>query len=701
MLGGLCVVVALVSGYARTTVLDSDQFADRATSALGQPPVRDLIARQITDQAVLRAERDLVALRPLVQTAAGAIVATPAFQSLFRKAARDLHRTVFTRDRSTATLTIADVGVLLASALERLDPQAAKQLPAGFTAQVSAGDDALRALDAASVVDDVELLAWLTALGAVLLLAGAVAIAPQRRRAVVHVGIAIAVAGGIVVLAYQIARAEVLGRVALPADREAAGEVWDAFAADLRTWALVTLGAGTIMAAAAASLLRPVDVRQPLRRAWALATTVPTTPWRRVARALALIVAGALIIVERRWMLDVALILAGVYVLYQGVEELLRMITESSTRRSEAAAATAAAASDEPRGRRNLAPWLAGSLAALLIVVLIGAAVGTGGTKPASASTEITACNGHPELCDRRLDEVVFAGTHNAMSGATYPNWLFAQQERGLRGQLDDGVRALLIDAHFGQRVRGRVLTELNDKSQEAAKESLGPSGVAAALRIRDSLLGGNAPRGPRTTWLCHGFCEVGAIPLEKGLREVTDFLVANPHEVLVIVVQDEGPTPKDIAAAVDASGLRPFVYTGPVGPPWPTLRELIDSDQRVLMLYENGPGDPSVPWYHDAYRLMQETPYHFTKPSEFSCAPNRGPSDASLFLLNHWIDTSPAPRPSNAEKVNAYRPLLDRARACQRERQRLPNVIAVDFYRTGDLFKVVDTLNGIPADTK
>ncbi len=97
VLASLCLVVALLAGYLRTTVLDADQFADRATSALSEQPVRDLIARQITQQAVLRANRDLIAVRPLVETAAAAVVSTGAFQSLFHTAARDLHRTVFSR----------------------------------------------------------------------------------------------------------------------------------------------------------------------------------------------------------------------------------------------------------------------------------------------------------------------------------------------------------------------------------------------------------------------------------------------------------------------------------------------------------------------------------------------------------------------------------------------------------------------------
>jgi hypothetical protein len=94
----------------------------------------------------------------------------------------------------------------------------------------------------------------------------------------------------------------------------------------------------------------------------------------------------------------------------------------------------------------------------------------------------------------------------------------------------------------------------------------------------------------------------------------------------------------------------------------------------------------------------MQETPYHFRQPSELSCVPNRGGTAGSLFLMNNWIDTTPAPKPSNAALVNAYDALLARARKCQAARGRRPTVIAVDFYRTGDLFRAVRRLNGVAA---
>jgi hypothetical protein len=129
----------------------------------------------------------------------------------------------------------------------------------------------------------------------------------------------------------------------------------------------------------------------------------------------------------------------------------------------------------------------------------------------------------------------------------------------------------------------------------------------------------------------------------------------------------------------------------------------MIDSGHRLLVLAENRAG--AAPWYQPVYeRLVQETPFSFsrtrqlTDPAELdaSCRPQRGSGGAPLLLVNHWINTDPLPRPGNAAIVNAYGPLLRRARACERIRRRAVNLLAVDFYERGDLFKVVDTLNGV-----
>ena len=64
--------------------------------------------------------------------------------------------------------------------------------------------------------------------------------------------------------------------------------------------------------------------------------------------------------------------------------------------------------------------------------------------------------------------------------------------------------------------------------------------------------------------------------------------------------------------------------------------------------------------------------------------------------MVNNWVDTTPVPRASSAEVVNAHAALLQRAETCRRLRHRLPNLVAVDFYKHGDVFGVVRTLNGV-----
>jgi hypothetical protein len=50
----------------------------------------------------------------------------------------------------------------------------------------------------------------------------------------------------------------------------------------------------------------------------------------------------------------------------------------------------------------------------------------------------------------------------------------------------------------------------------------------------------------------------------------------------------------------------------------------------------------------------------------------------------------------SNARQVNARPFLTNRLQTCRRIRGRLPNLVAVDFYRQGDPLATVDALNGV-----
>ena len=106
-------------------------------------------------------------------------------------------------------------------------------------------------------------------------------------------------------------------------------------------------------------------------------------------------------------------------------------------------------------------------------------------------------CNGHAELCDRRFDEVAYVASHNAMSVARLPGWFIPEQLDPIPEQLDQGVRALLVDVWSGRQAGSVVRTSPSSYAEAIAvtTEELGPEVAAAAGRIADSLAG--VPEGP------------------------------------------------------------------------------------------------------------------------------------------------------------------------------------------------------------
>ncbi len=690
VLASLAIVLALVTAYVRHAFVDSDQFANRATVALRDSSVRSVIAQKLTDEVILKNKADLIAARPIIESVASDVVGGRAFTNLFRKAVRDAHGALFKRDQNTVTLTIADVGAVLAAALEQVRPEVARQL--GSTERVELVERNIGSLSAtlADIAERVQMLAVLLLVLSLALVAGALLLSRNRRQTVVELGVGAAVAGVLLVAAYSALRSIAVDQVHGPDEQAAARAVWDAFLGDLRTAAWILAACGVVVAAAAASLIEPRPFGRPLRVAVDWVAREPRRPAYRVLRGAALVAAGVVVLLARDAVVALLVSALGIYLIYEGVSAVLRLVY----RPDEKAQAEVAAR----RLGRRLAPV---AIAGLVIAVLVGAFFASGGTT--TAAPAIGGCNGHRELCDRRLDEVALVATHNSMS-VPLPGWYSSMQERPIGDQLDDGVRGLMIDTHYADKLpNGKFRTYFGSADQlrqQAKLDGVSDDTLAAAQRIRDRL--GFEGEGERGMYLCHSFCELGATRLDSVLDDLHTFLVAHPGAVVVVINQDY-VTPEDFVAAVKDAGVAEFAYTRPVSSPWPTLREMVDSGKRVVFLAETEAG--GAPWYQLAYDgITEETPYSFnkvaqlTKPANLaaSCAANRGSEGSPFFLLNHWITTDPLPLPSQATEVNAYDALLKRARDCQRIRKHLPNLVAVNFYLRGDVFRVVDTLNGL-----
>jgi hypothetical protein len=265
-------------------------------------------------------------------------------------------------------------------------------------------------------------------------------------------------------------------------------------------------------------------------------------------------------------------------------------------------------------------------------------------------SLAIGRCNEFPALCDRAFDAIAHPTTHNAMSNQE-EGWLGPNQTFSVTHQLEDGVRALMLDTWY---------------------------------------FGGDAV-------LCHGGdvfpCDLtGMKPLVDGLIEIREFLEQRPNEVVSIIFESyisEADTLSDFIA----SGLIDYVRAQPVADPWPTLRELIGAGERLIVFTDDSA--VSLPWHHYVWDFAWETHFSFQQPDDFSCNINRGSMSNRLFILNHFL-TNLIGSPTLADMVNHNPLFIDRAEQCQAESGRLPNFVTVDFYDIGDLFNVVDSLNGL-----
>ena len=169
------------------------------------------------------------------------------------------------------------------------------------------------------------------------------------------------------------------------------------------------------------------------------------------------------------------------------------------------------------RRRRVAAP----SLVALIVLLCSGCGGGLQATGQES-------CNGSPELCSRPLNDAFFAGTDNSFASSDEPGWYFANQTYPIPRQLRDGIRAFLIDIHYGVRdpANGRVRTDLAAEGSDRNKvaEQL----PASALRVADRVAGGiglGAPNGiPRAVSLSHPLRAGGRAPGAGTGCEIASF---------------------------------------------------------------------------------------------------------------------------------------------------------------------------------
>lgn len=682
-LGALLVLAGALTSYTSRALFNGDAFADRLAASLADDRVAGFAAGQITD-AVIAQRPDLTAVRPVLLGLVQAVVRTEAFRAVARRGARAAHQSLLEGSAGQLVVSLPDFETILRSALAT-SPEIAERIPEKLSAAVTRLSNLPLDRRAASLMRFARAsrrVALLVLGAGVVLTVSGIVLARRRRRALLEVG-ETWVGLAVVIILFEILGGFVVrALIADPGLGDPAVGLWRAFMGGLRPRAYGLALVGLACAAAVSTLEGLPSPRDLLDRLGHTIARPPGGPAGRLVRAFVLLGLGFAGMLWPRFAASTLAVAFAALLAFLALREVFSLALP-------APGADPGVSLEGMAGRTALR---VGLTAALVVAV-----VATGYlylTRGRTALMQVVAgCNGDPRLCDRRLDDVVFPGTHNSMAAAEVPGWFMPNQESGVEAQLAGGVRAFLIDIVPGIQVGDRVRTELADESAARAtyNRALGPEGVDAALRIRDRLVPGEGDR--RGLFLCHGFCELGSLPVESVLETFRTFLTHHPGEVLLVIVQDEGVTLAELAAAVEAAGLRDVVYPGPFAAPWPTLGELVSRNQRLLLFVEHAQGGPA--WLPNAYDVFQETPFQFSTPESMTCARNRGGRANSLFLVNHFIESVP-PRPTAAAPVNTLEFLERRARRCQRERRRVPNIIAVDFWETGDVVGAARALNGL-----
>jgi uncharacterized membrane protein HdeD (DUF308 family) len=688
VIGAILFFVASVAGFLNANIVNGQRFAEHVNSMRQDPALASAIGTQLA-AVVVDADPDLVAIQPAIEGGAATLVASTAFNGIFTSAVASFHSALTEEGSESAVLTIADLGSSAVSLLEAIAPDLAQNVPTDLDvtlAQIGGQDG-----PAASIIPWFQAVTALALLLPVLAIAAwvlAVMFAPDRRLAILRIGWAlIAVAatlGAALAIAWVVSRLVALEPLPTAVLESAA----DVFGRALASRVLVTAVVGGLIVVAASAMLPQVKVHERLTAIGRQIVQRPQSQGWALVRGLALIAVGVAFVVVPSVAVAVVAVLVGLAVFLFGVAEL-DLVAERAREQQVA---------PESAGGWRWAwvfPVGAAVLAVgLLALVLVPAAVPQD-VPVAAVVDDPDACNGFPQLCDRRFDEVAFPASHNSMSAADQQGWYLAEQPTTMVNSLDDGIRVFLIDTWYGQATASGVVTAQRSLARAQSDFTDGrATDLTPAMKRSIDRLRGEKKLGPEQVYMCHTLCELGGTALEPQLEGLKDWMDRHPREVVTVFIQD-ATTPVDTAAVFEEAGLADMAYVHEPGTPWPTLREMIDSGKRLLVLMENEGGGSQYPYLHQGFDLVQDTGYTYASVDDFDCTLNRGTADSDLFMVNHWLSSFTA-LVSNAQKANAAEVLGERVRECQQERGQIPNFVAVNWYDQGELLPVVNELNGV-----
>jgi len=320
---------------------------------------------------------------------------------------------------------------------------------------------------------------------------------------------------------------------------------------------------------------------------------------------------------------------------------------DTSEPTTEAVDNAAAVPSDAPFAEASISPS----------IVVMGPSEGDG----------VLQCNGLENLCDIPANNVLFATVHNAPSTSEAGFQFVPNHRYNFEGALEAGYRGINFD--------------------------IGKCGGEVQL--------------------VHANCGLGSREPVAALTNIVSFLKSNPNEVIIIPTQVENNAGGGVItlAEIDAllqsvAGFKNLMYQHPgPGTNWPTLRELIEANTRILFFHFNGDeycsGSNAVSCpsgFNDWFRYVGESEFEFTSSSQFSdpsysCKITRGPgaNTPDFYGVNVFLQL---PNLQTCGELNTREFLVSHLEACGGVTGYDVNVLVVDCWDEGDVLDVVREYN-------